>query len=71
MTLQHYGALFTSATIEMIFCDLEERLPHVCLFRDKKITILGNPLVTQWLDSTLTTPVLGTIPGWGTNIPQA
>lgn len=28
----------------------------------------GDPVVRL---STLTSPVLGTIPGWGTNIPQA
>ena len=71
MNLQHYAALFMSATTEIIFCELEDHLPNVCLFRDKKVTIWGNSLVTQWLDSALTTPVLGMIPGWGTNIPQA
>ena len=55
--LQHYGALFMAAMIEIIFSELEDHLPNMCLFRDKKITLWGNSLVSQWLDSAHSLPL--------------
>ena len=46
-----------AAMIEIIFSELEDHLPNMCLFRDKKITLLGNSLVAEWLDSALSPPL--------------
>ena len=40
-----------------------------CLFKD---LIIGNSLVVQWLElQTFTAEGVGSVPGWGTKIPQA
>ena len=40
-----------------------------CLFKD---LIIGNSLVVQWLElQTFTTEGVGSVPDWGTKIPQA
>ena len=49
---------------------LAVRLDQV--FRVKKNPILGTPLVVQWLGlGTFTSGGTGSIPSWGTKIPQA